>query len=37
MVAKKIKGFPEEIVIIDQKEYEALDQNIKTDLFKPFK
>lgn len=37
VVAKKIKGFPEEIVIIDQKEYEALDQNIKTDLFKPFK
>lgn len=37
VVAQKIKGFPEEIVIIDKKEYEALAENIKTDLFKPFK
>ncbi len=37
LIAKKIKGFPEEIVIVDQKEYEDLEQNIKNDLFKPFK
>lgn len=37
VIAQKIKGFPEEIVIIDQKEYESLAENIKTDLFKPFR
>ena len=33
VVAQKIKGFPHEIVIIDQHEYEELDENIKKQLF----
>jgi len=37
VLARKIKGFPEEIVIIDQKEYEALDQQIKDELFSTLK
>jgi len=37
VIAKKIKGFPEEIVIIDQKEYEELDKTSKNELFKDFK
>jgi class 3 adenylate cyclase len=35
VVAQKIKGFPHEIVIIDQQEYEELDKNIKQQLFSP--
>ena len=37
VVARKIKGFPEEIVIIDRKEYEALDHRIKVELFSTIK
>jgi class 3 adenylate cyclase len=36
VVANKIKGFPQEIVIVDQAEYEELDHNIKHQLFAPF-
>jgi class 3 adenylate cyclase len=35
VVAQKIKGFPNEIVVIDQHEYEELDENIKKQLFAP--
>lgn len=35
VVAQKIKGFPHEVVIIDQQEYEELDKNIKQQLFSP--
>ena len=34
-VAQKIKGFPHEVVIVDQQEYEDLDKNIKQQLFSP--
>jgi class 3 adenylate cyclase len=33
VVANKIKGFPQEIVIVDQIEYDELDENIKNQLF----
>ena len=36
VVAQKIKGFPHEIVIIDQQEYEDLDKDIKQQLFSPY-
>jgi class 3 adenylate cyclase len=36
VIAGRIKGFPQEIVIVDQAEYEELDQNIKSQLFSPF-
>jgi len=35
VVAQKIKGFPQEIVIVDQQEFEELDENIKKQLFSP--
>ena len=37
VVASKIKGFPEEMVIIDEREYEDLDENLKAELFNPVK
>lgn len=37
VIARKIKGFPEEIVIVDKKEYEELDRSVKMELFSPFK
>lgn len=33
VVAKKINGFPKEIVIVDKKEYEALTSELRGDLF----
>jgi hypothetical protein len=36
VIANKIKGFPQEIVIVDQVEYEELDENIKNQLFAPY-
>lgn len=33
VVAKNLKGFPKEIVIIDKNEYEGLDPQIKDELF----
>lgn len=36
VIANKIKGFPREIVIVDQVEYEELDENIKNQLFAPY-
>ena len=35
VVAHKIKGFPEEIVIVDQTEYDEMDQTIRSALFTP--
>jgi len=35
IIATKIKGFPQEIVIIDQAEYDELDQSTKHHLFAP--
>lgn len=37
VTAGKIKGFPEEMVILDEREYEELDKNIKADLFNTHK
>jgi class 3 adenylate cyclase len=36
VIASRIKGFPQEIVIVDQSEYEELNQDIKSQLFSPF-
>jgi class 3 adenylate cyclase len=33
VVAKKIKGFPKEVVIVDRQEYEQLDPNVRKGLF----
>ena len=33
VVAKNLKGFPKEIVLVDAQEYEDLDSNIKDELF----
>ena len=33
VVAKGLRGFPKEIVIVDTDEYEGLDENVKEDLF----
>ncbi|KOS07140.1 hypothetical protein AM493_14645 [Flavobacterium akiainvivens] len=33
LAAKNIKGFPQEIVIVDKHDYEGLDDSIKTELF----
>ena len=34
VIAKSLKGLPEEIVIVDKESYEELDEQIKSDLFK---
>ena len=33
VVATKIKGFPREIVIVDKKEFDALQESVRVDLF----
>jgi len=33
VIAKKIKGFPKEVVIVDRPEYEQLDPNMRKALF----
>jgi hypothetical protein len=33
VVAKQIKGFPREIVIVDKTEWEALDPSVRDELF----
>jgi hypothetical protein len=33
VVATKIKGFPNELVIIDKKEYSMLDEAVRAELF----
>lgn len=35
VVAKQIKGFPKEIVIVDQAEYEGLDAAVRDEYFEP--
>jgi class 3 adenylate cyclase len=35
VIAKNLKGFPKEIVIVDEKEYEKLDPKIREELFEP--
>lgn len=35
VVATRIRGFPREIVIVDRKEFLALDEKIRNDLFEP--
>lgn len=35
VIAKKIKGFPKEVVIVDRKEYEGLDPSVRKALFQP--
>lgn len=35
VIANKLKGFPKEIVIVDQREYEGLPDEIRNDLFEP--
>lgn len=34
VIATKIKGFPNELVIVDSDEYDELDENIRTELFR---
>lgn len=34
VVATKIRGFPEEIVIVDKGEYEALPEDLRASLFR---
>jgi len=33
VIAKKIKGFPKEVVIVDRQEYEQLDPSVRKALF----
>jgi hypothetical protein len=33
VIAKKIKGFPKEVVIVDRQEYEELDPKLRKVLF----
>ena len=33
VIAKKIKGFPKEVVIVDRQEYEQLDSDVRKALF----
>ena len=33
VIAKKIKGFPKEVVIVDRQEYQHLDADVRKALF----